>query len=134
MARNVMIVGCGRVGAMVAKSLVERGDTVTVLDLDQDNFRRLTEGPNLRMVVADGTSNEDLQRHGIKQMDAFVCLTAQDTVNALAGQTAQLTFNVPTVVCRINDPIRRSMYEEAGLLTVSPPLVLTDLVLHALER
>jgi trk system potassium uptake protein TrkA len=132
MPRNVMILGCGRVGAMVAKALVAEGDDVTVLDRDADNFRRLAEGPNLHMVVADGTSSEELKRCGIEQVDAFISLTAQDTVNALAAQMAQLSFGVTSVICRINDPIRRAMYDELGLRTVSPPQVMTDLVLEAL--
>jgi trk system potassium uptake protein len=132
MPRDVMILGCGRVGAMVAKALAAEGDNVVVIDRDADNFRRLAEGPNLRMVVADGTSSEELKRCGIEHMDAFISLTAQDTVNALAAQVAQLSFGVAAVVCRINDPIRRAMYEELGLRTVSPPQVMTELVLEAL--
>jgi trk system potassium uptake protein TrkA len=132
MPRNVMILGCGRVGAMVAKALVAEGDDVIVVDLDADNFRRLAEGPNLHMVVADGTYNDELRRCGIEGVDAFISLTAQDTVNALAAQAAQLSFGVAFVVCRINDPIRRAMYDELGLRTVSPPQVMTDLVLEAL--
>jgi trk system potassium uptake protein TrkA len=134
MARSVLIVGCGRIGAMVAASLVEGGDQVTILDTDVDNFRRLPERQGLRMFVADGTSNEDLRRCGIEETDAVICLTAQDTVNALAAQTAQITFGVSNVVCRINDPIRREMYETLGLRTVSLAQVMTGLVLEALER
>ena len=132
MPRNVMILGCGRVGAMVAKALAAEGDDVIVLDRDPDNFRRLAEGPNVHMIVADGTSKEELKRCGIEGVDAFISLTAQDTVNALAAQMAQLSFGVASVVCRINDPIRRAMYDELGLRTVSPPQVMTDLVLEAL--
>jgi trk system potassium uptake protein TrkA len=134
MPRTVMILGCGRVGAMVAKALAAEGDNVIVLDRDADNFRRLAEGPNLEMLVADGTSSEELRRCGIERVDAFISLTAQDTVNALAAQTAQLSFGVTAVICRINDPTRRAMYEELGLRTVSPPQVMTDLVLDALGR
>ena len=61
-------------------------------------------------------------------------MTSQDTVNALAGQTAQFTFSIKTVVCRINDPVRRDMYDGMGLRTFSPPEVMTSLVLEALDR
>ncbi len=134
MARRVMIVGCGRLGAMVASALTQQGDEVTILDIDADNFRRLPETPLLQMVVADGTSDEDLRRVGIADVDAFVSLTAQDTVNALSAQSAKITFRVRNVVCRINDPSRRDMYEELGLRTVHPSQIITDLVLEALER
>lgn len=134
MAANVLIVGCGRLGALVATALVDRGDSVTIIDTDAENFRRLAEQPGLSMIVADGTSNEDLRRAGVERADVFISLTAQDTVNALAAQAAQLTFGVSKVVCRINDPVRREMYEGLGLRTVSPSQVMTDLVLEAVER
>ena len=134
MAENIHIVGCGRLGAMVAKALVDQGNNVTILDTDPENFRRLAEQPGLSMLVGDGTSNEDLRRSGIERADAFISLTAEDTVNALAAQVAQQTFGIQKVVCRINDPIRREMYEQLGLRTVSPPQVMTELVLQALER
>ena len=134
MAQRVLIVGCGRLGAMVAKALLDHGDHVIILDTDAENFRRLAEQPGLSMLVADGTSNEDLRWTGIESVDVFISLTAQDTVNALAAQTAQLTFGVKKVVCRINDPVRRDMYESLGLRTISPSQVMTDLVLEALER
>lgn len=134
MAANVLIVGCGRLGALVATALVDRGDSVTIIDTDAENFRRLAEQPGLSMIVADGTSNEDLRRAGVERADVFISLTAQDTVNALATQAAQLTFGVSKVVCRINDPVRREMYEGLGLRTVSPSQVMTDLVLEAVER
>ena len=134
MAAHVLIVGCGRLGAMVAQALVDRGDQVTIVDTDAENFRRLAEQPGLSMIVADGTSNEDLRRAGVERADVFISLTAQDTVNALAAQAAQLTFGVSKVVCRINDPVRREMYEGLGLRTVSPSQVMTDLVLEAVER
>ncbi|MDA1035389.1 MAG: NAD-binding protein [Chloroflexi bacterium] len=134
MGRRVMILGCGRLGATVAQSLIDKGDTVTILDRDADNFRRLKEQPTLTMVVADGTSNEELIRHGIKETDVFISLASQDTINALAGQTALLTFGVASVVCRINDSARRHMYEAIGLKTVSPPEVMAQLVLDAMEN
>ena len=134
MAAQVLIVGCGRLGAMVAKTLVDRGDRVTIVDIDAENFRRLAEQPGLSMIVANGTSNEDLRRAGVESADVFISLTAQDTVNALAAQIAQVTFGVAKVVCRINDPVRREMYEGLGLRAVSPSLVMTDLVLEAVER
>ncbi len=134
MASQVMIVGCGRLGAMVAEALLERGNTITVIDTDPENFRRLRERDGLHTIVADGTSNEDLRRSGIEQADVFLSLAAQDAVNALAGQSARITFGIDRVVCRINDPTRREMYEGMGLRTISPSRIMTDLVLQSLEQ
>ena len=130
-SRRVIIVGCGRVGGMVAEALLERGDDVTILDTNQEHFRRLRERPRLHMVAADGTSVETLRSVYAGDADVFIALAAADTTNALAAQTAHVLFRVPRVVCRINDPQRRDMYERLGLRTVSSSRVVSDLVLGA---
>ncbi len=131
--QKVMIVGCGRLGATVANALVDRGDEVTIIDMNPENFRRLRARPGLAMYVGDGTSHEVLRRRGIESMSAFIAATGQDTTNALAAQSAQTTFSIGHVVCRINDPIRSAMYQDLGLTTVNSSLLLVDLVLSAME-
>ncbi len=133
MSTSVMIVGCGRLGATLANTLLDRGEQVTILDTNPENFRRLRARTGLHMYVGDGASHEALRRTGIESMNAFIAATGQDTTNALAAQSAQTTFGVPSVVCRVNDPIRRAMYEDLGLKTVSPTQMLADLVLEAME-
>ena len=128
-----MIVGCGRLGASVAEELLERGDHVTILDTDAENFRRLRSHPRLKMRVGDGVSHETLRNAGIESMGSFVAATGQDTTNALAAQSAHSTFGVAHVVCRINDPVRSEMYKNLGLTTVSPNKVVLDLMLAAME-
>lgn len=133
MDRRVMVIGCGRLGASVAAELLERGDHVTILDTDAENFRRLRPHPHLRMHLGDGVSHETLRSAGIESADAFVAATGQDTTNALAAQSARVTFGVANVVCRINDQVRSKMYEELGLTTVSPNQAVLDLMLDAME-
>ncbi|MCE2469076.1 MAG: NAD-binding protein [Dehalococcoidia bacterium] len=128
-ARRVIIVGCGRVGGMVAEALLEQGDDVTILDTNQEHFRRLREHARLHMVAADGTSVETLRSVNAGGAEVFIALAAADTTNALAAQTAHVLFRVPRVVCRINDPQRRDMYGRLGLRAVSSSRVVADLVL-----
>ena len=133
MSRRVMIVGCGRLGATIADALLERGDEVVVLDTDAENFRRLRPRPRLRMIVADGAEHEALRRAGVESVSAFVAATGLDTINAMAAQSAQTTFRIPSVVCRVNDQARRRMYEEFGLKTISSTDYLAGLAVEALD-
>ena len=129
---RVMIVGCGRLGAILANVLLDRGDDVTMIDTNPENFRRLRPRTTLHMFVGDGGSHEVLRRTGIDGVEIFIAATGQDTTNALAAQSAQITFGVRSVICRVNDPIRRLMYEELGLKTVSPTETLASLALEAM--
>ena len=132
--RRVIIVGCGRVGGMVAQALLEQGDDVTILDTNQEHFRRMREHPRLHMIAADGTSVETLRSVDAAGAEAFIALAAADTTNALAAQAAQILFRVPSVVCRLNDPQRRDMYERLGLRAVSSSGVVADMALATLNE
>lgn len=134
MSQHVMIIGCGRLGATAANALLDRGDRVTILDTDAENFRRLRSRARLNMYVGDGTSHEALRRFGIESVGAFIAATGRDTTNALAAQSARTTFGIRHVVCRINDPTRSAMYEQLGLTTVNPNRFLIELVLNAMEQ
>jgi len=135
---KVVIMGCGRVGAWLARSLDADGHTVTVLDIDSYSFRRLSF-PSLASdfkgtaLVGNGTDEEVLKRAGIEEADAFLALTQGDNRNILATQIAKHTFNVPRVICRIYDPVRQEMYQSLGLETISPTTIFAQLLKEKLE-
>src|SRR5579883_2072646 len=91
---RVVILGCGRVGAMLAQLLTGEGHDVTVIDQDSNAFRRLgSEFPQSQTVIGDGTDADVLRRAGIEQADAFVATTNGDNRNIMAAQIARHTFD-----------------------------------------
>lgn len=120
---NVVIMGCGRVGAQLAALLEEVGHKVTILDTDTYSFRRLPPSFEGTPLVGDGTDEESLKKAGIEEADAFVAVTQGDNRNVMAAQIAKHVFNVPKVVCRIYDPLREELYKTLGLETISPTTV-----------
>ncbi|MGB2798250.1 MAG: TrkA family potassium uptake protein [Dehalococcoidia bacterium] len=130
---NIIIMGCGRVGAQLAELLDRDGHKVTVLDVEQYSFRRLPENFGGTALVGDGTDEDALKEAGIEDADVFVSVTQGDNRNVMAAQIAKHIFNVPKVVCRIYDPLRKDMYSALGLETMSPTIVganiLRDMIL-----
>jgi trk system potassium uptake protein TrkA len=120
---NIVIMGCGRVGAQLATLLEEAGHKVTILDRDTYSFHRLPSSFNGTPLVGDGTDEESLKKAGIEEADAFVAVTQGDNRNVMAAQIAKEVFNVPKVVCRIYDPLREELYHTLGLDTISPTKV-----------
>jgi len=120
---NVVIMGCGRVGAQLAALLDEEGHKVTILDIEPYSFRRLPSSFNGTPLVGDGTDEDYLKRAGIEEADAFVAVTQGDNRNVMAAQIAKHSFNVPKVVCRIYDPLREELYHTLGLETISPTTI-----------
>jgi trk system potassium uptake protein TrkA len=130
---RVVILGCGRVGAMLAQLLVSEGHNVTVIDQESDAFRRLgSDFPQSQTVIGNGTDVDVLRRAGLEEADAFVATTNGDNRNIMAAEIARLTFGVKKVLCRIYDPIRQETYNGLGLESICPTIVGAKLFRDAL--
>mgnify|MGYP001151860377 CR=1 FL=1 len=130
---KVVIMGCGRVGAKLAELLDNDGHTVTILDTDAYSFRRLPSTFNGTALVGDGTDEEALKKAGIEEADAFVALTQGDNRNVLAAQIAKHIFNIPKVICRIYDPLRRELYSTLEIEAFSPTTIFAQMLKERLE-
>ena len=119
---NIVIVGCGRVGAMAASALSKAGHHVTVIDINRRAFDRLANDFAGDMVLGNGIDEDVLRKAGIEKADGFACLTNGDNRNIMAAQIAREIFKVPRVITRIYDPMREDVFRELGLKTVSPTL------------
>ena len=76
---NIVILGCGRVGAALAQLLVGEGHRVKIIDQDSESFNRLgTDFPEGHTVLGNGTDEDVLRRAGISRADAFVAVTNGD--------------------------------------------------------
>lgn len=126
--------GCGRVGAHVAALLDEHGDEVTVVDTDSRSFRRLPASFRGDTVIGTGIDEDVLRRAGIEQANAFIAVTNGDNRNIMASQVARLVFNVPSVICRIYDPVRAETYSRLGLTTICPTTTMATIVIDQVRN
>ena len=130
---NIVIMGCGRVGAQLANILDAEGHKITVLDINPDSFRKLSPEFKGTALIGDGTDADTLRKAGIEEADGFAAVTQGDNRNVLAAQIAKHIFGVKKVVCRIYDPLRRELYANLGLETVSPTIIFAQLLKERLE-
>jgi trk system potassium uptake protein TrkA len=114
-----VIVGCGRVGTLLAQLLEQDGHHVALVDKNPLTFRRLPPGFRGRTVVGVGFDRDTLRDAGIERADAFAAVTSGDNSNFIAATVARDTFEVPTVVARIYDPQREQIYRRLGIRTIS---------------
>jgi trk system potassium uptake protein TrkA len=123
---RIIIVGCGRVGARTAAELDERGEHVTVIDVDQRAFNRLPSSFGGVTVRGSG-GDEDIQRQaGAEMCDLLMALTEGDNRNAMAAQLGKHVFGIPRVIAKINDPVRAEAYRSLGLETICRTVILAS--------
>lgn len=129
---HIVIMGCGRVGASLARSLERRDHSVAVIDIVQDAFRRL--GPDFlgKTVKGVGFDRLVLQRAGIERADGFAAVSSGDNSNILAARVVRETFGVHNVVARIYDQGRAEVYERLGIPSVATVRWAADQIMRRL--
>lgn len=128
---NIVIIGCGRVGAFLAGLLDEDGHAVTVVDLERASFEHLPQSYKGNTLLGSGTDLDTLRQAGVETADALFALTQGDNRNLMASQIAKEIFGVRRVITKVNDPIRARLYRSQGLTTISRTTILGTL-LHAM--
>jgi trk system potassium uptake protein TrkA len=120
---HVVIMGCGRVGSTLARSLEERNHTVSVIDSEPDSFRRLGPEFNGDKVTGFGFDQAVLEKAGIRRAEAFAAVSSGDNSNIIAARV---------VVARIYDPGRAEVYQRLGITTVATVKWTADQILRRL--
>ena len=116
---NLIVVGCGRVGAELSYRLFKGGHQVIVVDSNRESFNRLHADFRGRTLEGEGLAENVLDRAGIKEADGLAAVTNSDTLDAVVAHTAHTFYHVPVVVARNYDPNLRVVIEAFGLQTVS---------------
>ncbi len=116
---HYVIMGCGRVGSSLARSLERRGHTVAVVDVSPEAFRRLGPDFHGKTVKGVGFDRDVLIAAGIETASGFAAVSNGDNSNILAARVVRESFGIDNVVARIYDQGRAEVYERLGIPTVA---------------
>lgn len=106
---KIIVCGAGQVGGQIALRLSEEGHSVTVIDLDPDLVRRMTDRLDVSGVVGHAAHPDVQDRAGAMDAEMLIAATQIDEVNMIACQVAHSEFNVPQKIARV----RAKAYLEA---------------------
>ncbi|MDD5500558.1 MAG: TrkA family potassium uptake protein [Candidatus Omnitrophica bacterium] len=124
----VIIAGCGRVGAELAKLLSGEGHDVVIIDKSRDSFHRLGDTFNGLTMVGNSFDLALLKQVGIEKTDAFCAVTNGDNTNLISAQVAKKIFHVPKVFARVYDPQRAHIYSALGLNIISGTMLFSSML------
>ena len=123
---KVVIVGCGRVGSVLAEALDHDGHEVIIIDRSTRAFDRLPDDFGGRAIRGDGTDEDTLRRIGIAGADVLLALTEGDNRNVMAAELALETLGIQRAMAKVNDPVRAAAYAELGLATICRTTLMVD--------
>ena len=129
---HIVILGCGRVGSLLADELDRQGHSVAVIDQEAQAFRKLSPEFGGVTVKGIGFDRQTLENAGIERAHAFAAVSSGDNTNILAARVARETYDVEHVVARIYDPGRAEVYQRLGIPTVATVTWTSNQIMRAL--
>lgn len=130
----VIIVGCGRLGRLLANRLSGIGHRVVVVDQDEERFGRLSTEFSGFTVEGDAVELAVLRQAGIEQADCVIATTDRDNVNLMVAQVAGNIFGVESVIARVFDPAHAEIYRQFDVRTISPTKLSADVFLDVISE
>lgn len=130
---QVVIIGCGKVGAKFAQVLSKEGNEIVIVSNDPKSFKNLPpdfDGVTLTGVPID---QDVLKMAGIENADVLVAVTEDDNVNIMVCQVAKEIFKVSKVIARIYNPAREHVFHQFGLETICPTDITVNVMRAMLE-
>ncbi len=109
---NIIIVGCGKVGATLTEQLSKEGHDITVIDKDSSAVQALSDTYDVMGFVGNGASYSVQMEAGIEHTDLIIAVTDSDELNLLCCTVAKRVGNC-AAIARVRTP---DYSEEAGYL------------------
>ncbi|MEA1940414.1 MAG: NAD-binding protein, partial [Candidatus Caldatribacteriota bacterium] len=109
---KIIIIGGGKVGRQITKTLSSENHDVVLIDKNETKRQVAQEDLDVLTILGNGANVRTLEKAGIKEADMLIAVANSDEVNMLACMTAK-QFNVPIKIARI----RNSEYLYANVLS-----------------
>jgi trk system potassium uptake protein TrkA len=107
----VIIIGGGRTGAQLARSLLAEGHQIVLVEERPQIIDRLhQELPENTVVQGDGSSPTVLERAGIRQAQVLAAVTSEDEANLVIATLGRFEFGVPRIIARVNNPMNAWLF------------------------
>jgi trk system potassium uptake protein TrkA len=129
----IVIIGCGKVGVNTARSLLNMGHEVIVIEQRKSRYDLLLEELGDCLMFGDGTEIWVLEKAGIGRADLVVAVTGDDEDNIIISQIAKLKYAAPKVVARVNNPFNQPTFDLLGIdATICAAANMLRLIMHEL--
>lgn len=130
-ARDVLIVGGGRIGLYLARELLSTGIDVTVIESNRKLAEEIKDLlPRVEVICDDGTLPSVLDEAGIEKADAFVALTGVDEINTILCSYAQ-SRGVGKAIAKVSESHFVDMATSFGLdAPIQPQVIIAEQVLQ----
>ena len=130
-----IIIGGGKIGSNLLKTLKERGYDVTLIEKSEEICRKIANDIEADIICGDGTDLDVLNDAGIKNTDLLAAVTGKDEENLVICQIAKIEFQIKKSIARVNNPKNIAMFKALGVdQTVCSTEVIANLIEYEFDR
>lgn len=132
---KAIIVGGGKVGYYLLKTLKEKGYNATLIEKERKICDKIASEIEADIICGDGSQIEVLEDAGIERAEIVAAVTGKDEENLIICQMAKMNFNINRTIARINNPKNRSIFKALGVdKTVCSTEVIANLIEGLFEK
>jgi len=123
--RRIMIVGGGRIGFYVAKTMEERGMSVKIIERDIERCKYLLKSLQKSVILhGDGSDQKLLEEENISDMDVFAAISNNEELNIMASMLAK-SRGAKKVITIVNRTDYLPLANNLGIESVLSPRLIT---------
>jgi len=123
--KNVMIVGGGRIGYYVAKTMEERNINVKVIERDTERCKFLLKSLKSCVILhGDGSDQKLLEEENINDMDVFAAISNNEELNIMASLLAK-SLGARKIITIVNRTDYLPLAGNLGIEAVLSPRLIT---------
>lgn len=135
---NAVLVGCGKVGSELAKTLVDDGHNVSVIDIKPEPLAEIESELDVMTYQGNGADLEILKEAGIGTADIFIAVSTSDEMNILSCLMTKAVTQCDTVA-RVRNPLysheKKFFRNKLGLsMIINPEHRAADQIYNLLEH
>ena len=126
----IVINGGGKVASYLARVMLEKGHDVALIEKRPEVAQKLiSELPQSALIiVGDGCDSRYQEDAGTAHADIFVATTGEDEDNLVSCELASVSFNVPRVIARVNNPKNEKIFEAVGIEAIASTTIISRMI------
>lgn len=111
----IIVVGGGKVGYYLSKTLVQEGHEVLLVEKDSKKCAFIREEIGDIVFQGDGCEMRNMKDMGMERADIVAAVTGDDEDNLVVCQLAKKKFNVKRTIARLNNPKNEDIFKKLGI-------------------
>jgi trk system potassium uptake protein TrkA len=117
---HFVIAGLSNTGKSLAELLAKEGNDVVVVDRSEDRCNEMATSSDVMCMTGDATKKSVLEEAGVKNANAVVAVTGDDSDNLMISMLAK-EMGARKVISLVDDAVHAEAFRQAGISFLVKP-------------